>query len=60
MPKIEIGKLWTGKREVHYDTINGTYREAKPALDDHARLLQAALCPKTFVVRAPNDIRQPH
>jgi hypothetical protein len=58
-PKVEIGKRFTGKREVHYDTRTGEYCESMPVMDWDSWLIQRAICPQLLVkARRPKEIRQ--
>jgi hypothetical protein len=59
-PKVEIGKRYSTRREVHYDTRSGTYEEMNPIMDIYAFALQHALCPDALPKRrAPEKVRQP-
>jgi hypothetical protein len=58
-PKVEIGKRWTGRREVFYDTRTGEYHETLPVMDIYAYVLQQALLtPIVATARRAEEIRQ--
>jgi len=45
-PKVEIGRKFTGRREIHFNTLTGDFWETLPAFDTWAFDLQAALLRK--------------
>lgn len=42
-PKLELGKFYTGRREIAYDSRTGEYRESLPSLDENGLLWQRTL-----------------
>ncbi len=58
-PKVEIGSLYTGKREFHWDSRTGTYSELLPLIGYDEWLIQQALVgPMVLRKRKQKNIRQ--